>query len=263
MVKIGHASIDENGKIAGGKSGDQTKREVCVRDWYAKGWTDVLRPKTKALANKIAKAMEEACANDNIGYDQSQRLTLYDAAKKAKSIAKIKTKCECDCSSLVAVCVNMAGVKVNPDLYTGNEVDALMKTGKFDLLTDPKYLNSDAYLKRGDILVKRNGHTAIALTDGAKASATASKPHTESASNKEPVMYAESYDPSLKGKWRATTGLNLRAGVGTDHKILAVIPQGGTCACYGYYTLHNGKRWLYVIYDGVTGFCSSSYLARA
>ena len=32
-VKIGHASIDENGKAAGGKAGDQTGREVCVRDW--------------------------------------------------------------------------------------------------------------------------------------------------------------------------------------------------------------------------------------
>ena len=35
-VKIGHASIDERGKISGGKAGDQTGKEVCIRDWYNK-----------------------------------------------------------------------------------------------------------------------------------------------------------------------------------------------------------------------------------
>ena len=32
MIKIGHASIDENGKITGGKAGDQTGKEVCIRN---------------------------------------------------------------------------------------------------------------------------------------------------------------------------------------------------------------------------------------
>lgn len=31
---IGHASIDENGQIAGGEVGDQTGREICTREWY-------------------------------------------------------------------------------------------------------------------------------------------------------------------------------------------------------------------------------------
>ena len=33
-VKIGHASIDENNKASGGKSGDQTGKEICIRNWY-------------------------------------------------------------------------------------------------------------------------------------------------------------------------------------------------------------------------------------
>ena len=39
-VKIGHASIDENGRAQGGKAGDQTGKEVCTRNWYkhSKGW---------------------------------------------------------------------------------------------------------------------------------------------------------------------------------------------------------------------------------
>ena len=38
-MKIGHASINELGTVKGGKTGDQTGREVCTREWYNKGWT--------------------------------------------------------------------------------------------------------------------------------------------------------------------------------------------------------------------------------
>ena len=57
-VKIGHASIDENGKAHGGQAGDQTGKEVCIRNWYlnSKGW-DVLRAKDAAVAEKIAQCM--------------------------------------------------------------------------------------------------------------------------------------------------------------------------------------------------------------
>ena len=80
-VKIGHASIDENGRASGGATGDQTGKEVCTRTWYNKGWICVIRPKRKAIAEKIARAMEQACANNNIGYDQYQRTTLFHQAQ--------------------------------------------------------------------------------------------------------------------------------------------------------------------------------------
>lgn len=165
-VKIGHASIDENRKINGGQAGDQTSSEVCTRTWYNKPWTSVIRPKDSVAAEKIAKAMEQACANNNIGYDQYQRTTLYTQAKANNwDLSKITTACECDCSSLVAVCVNAAGISVSKDIYTGNEQAALKATGKFDVYTESKYIGSDSYLKRGDILLGA-GHTAIVLSDG-------------------------------------------------------------------------------------------------
>lgn len=165
-VKIGHASIDENGTVKGGTAGDQTGKEVCVRNWYNKPWASVIRPKDSAQAEKIAKAMEQACANDKIGYDQSQRTTLYSKAKAANwDLSKITAACECDCSSLVAVCVNAAGISVSKDIYTGNEKTALANTGAFTVLTDAKYISKPDYLKRGDILLC-SGHTAIVLTDG-------------------------------------------------------------------------------------------------
>lgn len=165
-VKIGHASIDEKGKTIGGAASDQTGKEVCSRDWYNKSWTHVVRPKKEAVANGIVTACQAACANDNIGYDQGERTTLYTQAVAVQyDLSKIKTKCECDCSSLVAVCVNAAGVKVSKDIYTGNMVEALKATGDFDVLTDSKYLTSDDYLKAGDILVCK-GHTVMVLGNG-------------------------------------------------------------------------------------------------
>lgn len=185
-VKIGHASIDENGKARGGSAGDQSCREVFTRDWYDKGWNKVIRAEDSSVAEKIAKAMEAACANNNIGYDQNQRTTLYaQAAANGWNISRIKTKCETDCSALVSVCVNAAGIRVSKDMYTGNEAMALKATGEFKILTDSKYTRSDANLKRGDILLKEGSHTAVVLSDGANVS----KPKKESAKDKKDIVY--------------------------------------------------------------------------
>lgn len=166
-VKIGHASINENGRASGGKAGDQTGKEVCIRTWYNKGWNKVIRPKNSNVAEKIAKAMEQAAKNNHIGYDQSDRTSLYKlAAEKKWKIDKIEKDCSCDCSSLVAVCVNAAGIEVSKDIYTGNEASVLKQTKQFKVLTDVKYLNQEDYLKRGDILLREGSHTAIVLSNG-------------------------------------------------------------------------------------------------
>lgn len=169
MVKIGQASRDERGKYSGGMAGDQDGKEVAIREWYNRPWNKVLRAKNPAVAEKIALAMEKACKNDYIGYDQSQRTTLYSLCKaNGWKIEDIKTRCETDCSALVAVCVNSAGIEISGDIYTGNEATTLLRTKEFELLTDSKYLISDEYLKRGDILLYEFHHTAIALENGIK-----------------------------------------------------------------------------------------------
>lgn len=169
-IRIGHASIDERGKITGGASGDQNGKEVCIRNWYNKGWGFLARPKNSAVAEKIALACEAGCANANIGYDQSQRNTLNTQAKKvAYDLSKITTTCEADCSSFVSVCVLAAGVKLE---YAGNLPTTrtlqkiLSKTGEFDIFTDKKYLTDTDYLRRGDILCKAGSHTVIVLDSG-------------------------------------------------------------------------------------------------
>lgn len=170
-VKIGHAVATEKGKATGGKAGDQTGKEVRTQAWYKReaGWLAVYRPKDKKVAEAIAKAMEAVCANDCIGYDQGGRYSLYDKAKAASwDISKVKEKCECDCSSLIAVCINAAGVWITKYLSTATMPTFMAATGAFEKLTDKKYLEDDSYLQRGDILWGQ-GHTAAVLTDGDKA----------------------------------------------------------------------------------------------
>ena len=41
--KLVHASINEKGTISGGKTGDQTGKEICVRSYYDYPWDLVLR----------------------------------------------------------------------------------------------------------------------------------------------------------------------------------------------------------------------------
>lgn len=170
-VYIGNAVGDEHGNASGGEAGNQTGKELRTQPWYLnkKGWI-VLRPKDSAVASKLAYDMKAACNNAHIGYDQKQRNTLFDAASKVDyDCSKVTTSCECDCSSLVRVCLWYAGIKVK-NFNTASEVDVLMKTGKFEKLTDAKYTEKSAYLKTGDILITAvKGHTAIVLNDGDKA----------------------------------------------------------------------------------------------
>lgn len=166
-VIIGSARIDERGRTHGGKAGDQG-REVSRQNWYrhAKGWI-ALRPKESGAAERIARAMEAACDNQKIGYDQYQRYTLYNQAKKVDfDPGKVTTACETDCSALVRVCCAFAGITVG-NFRTTNEANMLMATGCFDKLTDSKHTTIATYLTRGDILVTRTqGHTVVVLSDG-------------------------------------------------------------------------------------------------
>lgn len=41
--QIVHASINENGGTTGGKAGDQTGKEICIRSYYNKPWDCILR----------------------------------------------------------------------------------------------------------------------------------------------------------------------------------------------------------------------------
>ncbi len=166
-IKVGHASIDENGKIAGGKVGDQTGKEICTRLWYGHNpaWNVYLECKDPKLAEQAAKLMEQICANNNFGYDQSQRLTGYNSIKK---VGIVKGSGEFDCSSLVSVCYILAGLNLSPSNTTLSLRKALVATGKFNVYTAKQYTESDAFAKRGGIYLAEGSHVVMALENGAK-----------------------------------------------------------------------------------------------
>lgn len=177
-VRIGHASIAETGGI-NGKKGDQTKREVCIRDYYNKNWTCVLRPKHPSLAESSAKACELLCANNNIGYGQNDRNSLYNEWKRTHDISKIG-KCNTDCSAFMTLCAIIGGcVELNYTINaptTSTMRRAFSATEKYQVLTDKKYLTSSAYLKRGDILVSEGHHTVMVLDSGKEVSPHKNQP---------------------------------------------------------------------------------------
>lgn len=172
-IKIAHAASDENKKYKGGKAGDQTGKEICIRTWYNRPWNVIIRFKDAEKREKIAEGMERLAANDNIGYDQNQRNTaLAQARKVGYDPAKIKVPCETDCSAAVVICCCYSGIPENKlyssgnSAYTGNLKKKLVATGEVEIFTASKYVASDKYLFRGDILLYEGHHVAVALENG-------------------------------------------------------------------------------------------------
>lgn len=171
---LSNSGHDENNKYNGGAAGDQTGGEWEIAGWYSRPWKVMLRYPSRRVADMIAKLSKDAALNDNIGYDQDERLTFWEALKKANyDPASITTKCEADCSAGVAAIVKATGYKlgiaslknVPYDMYTGNERSCL-ETAGFVAYTDSKYLTSPDYLLPGDILLTPGSHTAINLNTG-------------------------------------------------------------------------------------------------
>lgn len=253
-IIIGSARIDENGKAKNGKAGDQKQKntpdysgEVSQQIFYKhkKGWY-VLRFKKAAYAENAAKSMIRACNNPHIGYDQNNRLNVLKYGTDAKKDT------ECDCSSLVRLCVKEATGKDPGNFTTYNETSVLCATGLFD-----KYSYSDGMkLYTGDILVtKTQGHTVI-VTYGydrtaKKASKTASK-----------AAVAKFYDKTLSGSYTATGSVHMRVNAGTTYDIITTLKKGYKVQNYGYYNKSGKNVWLYVDYDGTTGYVSKRYLKK-
>lgn len=165
QILIGSARHDEHNKYSGGAKGDSLqnttpdyKGEVSQQLFYVhtKGWY-VLVPKSVDVALKMAAAMKQACNNKNIGYSQSDRYSILKYGTKAT------VKCNCDCSSLIRVCVKEATGKDPGDFTTANAVAKLTATGYFKKAVPYTY---NVKLYTGSVLcTKTKGHI-VAVTSG-------------------------------------------------------------------------------------------------
>lgn len=173
---ISNSGSDEKGNLHGGKAGDQGG-EWRLRSWYSRPWTCVLRHPDKTVRRMIAEFGIDAALNDNIGYDQWQRYSYWDAlTKSGYKPANVKIKCEADCTAGVTANIKAIGKLLNiPKLYnvekdtrSGN-MRSRFRAADFKALTDKKYLSSPDYLMAGDILLYDNHHAATNISNGKKA----------------------------------------------------------------------------------------------
>lgn len=174
MVTIAHASISENGTV-NGKKGDQTKKEVCMRNWYSKPWNVVIRFIDVDMQDKVGEAMERACNNDNWGYSQNDRNSgLVEARKVNYDPGKVTKPVNTDCSALVTVACIYAGIAEcalvkNGNCATTRTLKGLLKaTGEVEIFTSSDYTNKTDKLRRGDILLAEGKHVAVVINGEVK-----------------------------------------------------------------------------------------------
>lgn len=243
-VMVAAASKDENGCYSGGIAGDQSGYEVKIQNWFSYSWNVILRPLNAQDAEKMATMMEDAANNPNIGYDQSERNSLYPYAKAVNfEMSKINTPCECDCSSLVSICC--IGIGCSESAFygggnmrcTSNLRQPCLASGKFCELTDSKYTQSKDYLKRGDIILYEAGHVVVCLQNGIFAEAGSK------------TVISSSDAASI----RVTANvLNVRSGPSTSYPVCSTVGYGQTYTIDkmqdGWGHLSNGAGWISLAY---------------
>lgn len=166
-VKVGHARISETGKTYG-KKGDQTTTEVCVTNWVNPGWAFVAIHPDPAVRERHAQNVEKCCANDNVGYGQPDRNTLWAEYQKTGDLSRVGP-CNTDCSEMQNTCAVAAktpGVTHAANGWTTSTMRAALKAAGYKILTTNL---TEAFAVRGAIYVKPGEHTVCALTNGSKA----------------------------------------------------------------------------------------------
>ena len=262
-VYLLEAYYDENHKTGyeGTKPGDQIQKsaegerdsigEVRQSDWRNMKATMLCRYKDRDMAKKHAEAAKFFVNSKHVGYSQPNRLSLKNYIKSIgyKNYKKLDKDKEVDCSSLMCLCCNLAGVSAVGDWNTTEMLKQMPKLTKyFDIYTsdkDPKYFNSPDYLIEGDILI-RDGHTAGVYGNGSKVGPTP-----------EPVK-PESNDPAIAGKYEATTAVNMRYGPSSsEYDIIRVVEEKEVVTCDGSYT----NDWYYVTTtSNESGYIKKDYL---
>lgn len=259
---ISNCGHDENGGYSGGKAGDQTGGEWCLRSWYDRPWNCVLRYPDSSVQKTLADLAKKAAQNDKIGYDQYQRDTYWQQLQKAKyDPSKISAACEADCSSGVIANVRAAGHIHNlPKLknvqasYTG-DMRAGFRAAGFKVLSDSKYTGGTAYLLPGDILLNDAHHVATNITKGSKAAASApantagtGAVGTCSVTLKQFIVGAE--DPQIKTIQRLLNALGYK---GKDGKKLDVDGELGENTAYAIAAFQKKKGMKDINFGTVAG----------
>lgn len=187
--KVSNSGSDEKGGIRGGKAGDQTGKEWCIRGWSDFGQNYIIRINDRNIANTFATLSIYAAQNDNVGYDQNQRTTYWVQLEKVSyDPRKIKTPCEDDCSAGMLANLRAAleltghhemAKKIDINGTTWTIVSIIRKSGlNVTIFTDTLHCRSNKYQLPGDINLNSNRHVNVNLGVGSmmsKADVTGNK----------------------------------------------------------------------------------------
>ena len=182
MVRVSNCGHDENGRYAGGKAGDQTGGEYCLKPWYSRPWDYIIRWRDEELGNLFADLAIEAALNDRIGYDQgtagnsSDRYTFWKQMQVAGwRPSNIKAACEADCSESTIVLIravgHLKGIKELQECnatYTGNMMNYFRSVvgKKYFVVLQGAYLTDPGLARRGDINLNVAHHVNVTVDNG-------------------------------------------------------------------------------------------------
>lgn len=157
------ASIGSNGKVIDDLVGDQNGREVKIEEYYDFGQKWVIRFRSKKRGRKAAEATKMLARNNNIGYNQSNRKSLYIQCKLINwdidRIYQIRP-CDCDCSLLAVCSINFAyGKSVLPYSLTTHTLPNIVNQHKTKFKRADKAINLQRF-RKGD-MVGKSGHVII------------------------------------------------------------------------------------------------------
>lgn len=156
-----YASISEKGTVTGAP-GDQTGKELKVSQYYNFGQTYYFRFNESVNAWWLCVIMHRLVNNNLIGYSQNTRTGLFNIVKKNGWKSKnVKSKCNCDCSSLVATAFNCVFEKeyLKADTTTANLASRLKATGQGHLYK----IRKDYRPMAGDIIFKPGKHVIVCI----------------------------------------------------------------------------------------------------
>ena len=169
-MKIIQASISEYGTTKG-NAGDQTGKELNIKEWYNRPWDAVIRYKDSGIASKAVEIAKTITESNLVGYSQADRNSLYKVLKKynfdIKKYIASNEKTNCDCSSLVYACYACVLPRLRNDNNaptTHTFIDFFDKY-EFAIFTNENFVKTTKNLLNGDILLSIAKHTAIVYDD--------------------------------------------------------------------------------------------------
>ena len=229
---IAHSSIDERGKISGGKAGDQTGKEVCIRTMYYKPWNIVIRILDEKVRKQFGNNMIDIANNPNVGYDQGGRNSLLMEAEKVNfDFTEIKNPCEGDCSSTVTTAVlgaiytilgQQKYLEAKKILYKGNNcaTTSTLRSRMTSLTmisvkvyTSTTYTASISKALFGDIYNKEGSHVVAYIDDGKKVSVDGTSTPTQPSVNTSNSTNNEKKAIIKKGQQHAVAFTGVKIGI--------------------------------------------------